>query len=66
MYDDEYEFDYDRVVEDAEELYDYADYSDEPDYDDFEDEKELDFMDSKVPVWYEHYYHNVVNELDNE
>ena len=37
MFDDEYEFDYDRVVEDSEELYDYADYSDEPDYDDFED-----------------------------
>ena len=55
MYDDEYEFDYDRVVEDSEELYDYADYSDEPDYDDFEDERE-----------YEHYYHNVVDELDNE
>jgi hypothetical protein len=55
MFDDEYEFDYDRVVEDSEELYDYADYSDEPDYDDFEDEKE-----------YEHYYHDMVNELDNE
>lgn len=55
MYNDEYEFDYDRVVEDSEELYDYADYSDEPDYDDFEDERE-----------YEHYYHNVVDELDNE
>jgi len=55
MFNDEYEFDYDRVVEDSEELYDYADYFDEPDYDDFEDEKE-----------YEHYYHNVVDELDNE
>jgi hypothetical protein len=55
MFDDEYEFDYDRIVEDSEELYDYADYSDEPDYDDFEDERE-----------YEHYYHDMVNELDNE
>jgi hypothetical protein len=55
MYNDEYEFDYDRIVEDSEELYDYAEYSDEPDYDDFEDERE-----------YEHYYHNVVDELDNE
>jgi hypothetical protein len=55
MFDDKYEFDYDRIVEDSEELYDYADYSDEPDYDDFEDEKE-----------YEHYYHDMVNELDNE
>jgi len=56
MYDDEYEFDYDRVVEDAEELYDYANYSDEPDYDDYdnlEDERE-----------YEHYYHNVAEDID--
>ena len=56
MYDDEYEFDYDRVVEDADELYDYANYSDEPDYDDYdnvENERE-----------YEHYYHNVVDELE--
>jgi hypothetical protein len=56
MYDDEYEFDYDRVVEDAEELYEYADYSDEPEYeDDYTNERE-----------YEHYYHNVMDELDNE
>jgi hypothetical protein len=56
MYDDEYEFDYDRVIEDAEELYEYADYSDEPEYeDDYTNERE-----------YEHYYHNVMDELDNE
>ncbi len=56
MYDDEYEFDYDRVVEDSEELYEYADYSDEPAYeDDYTNERE-----------YEHYYHNVMDELDNE
>ena len=55
MYDDEYEFDYDRVVEDAEELYDYADYSDEPEYDDYQNEREYDC-----------YYHNVMDELDNE
>jgi hypothetical protein len=57
-YDDEYEFDYDRIVEDTDELYEYADYSDEPDEDyesDYEDERE-----------YDHYYHNVMDELDYE
>jgi hypothetical protein len=53
MYDDEYEFDYDRVIEDTDELYedDYytTDYSDEPNYEE-----------------YEHYYHSVMDELDNE
>jgi hypothetical protein len=55
MFEDGYEFDYDRVVEDTDELYDYADYSDEPEYDDIENEREYDF-----------YYHNVIDELDYE
>ncbi len=55
MFENEYEFDYDRIVEDTDELYDYADYSDEPDYDDYQNEKEYDC-----------YYHNVMDELDNE
>ena len=55
---EEYEFDYDRIVEDTDELYDYADYSDEPDdeYDyDYDNEREFDC-----------YYHNVMDELDND
>jgi hypothetical protein len=53
---DEYEYDYDRVIEDADELYDYANYSDEPDYGDYdglENERE-----------YEHYYHSVAEDID--
>ena len=56
-YEDDYEFDYDRVVEDADDLYDYADYSDEPDPD------EYDYANGRE---YDYYYHNVVDELDNE
>ena len=58
MYDDEYEFDYDRVAEDSEELYEYADYSDEPD-----DEYDYDYTNERE---YDCYYHNVMDELDND
>ena len=58
MCEDEYEFDYDRVVEDAEELYEYADYSDEPD-----DEYDYDYANERE---YDCYYHNVMDELDND
>ena len=61
MYDDEYEFDYDRVVEDTDDLYDYADYSDEPDYDDYADSDEYENERE-----FDCYYHNVMDELDNE
>ena len=61
MYDDEYEFDYDRVVEDTDDLYDYANYSDEPDYEDYADSDEYD----NEPE-FDFYYHNVIDELDNE
>ena len=45
----EYEFDYDSIVEDSDELiYEDDDYS-------YEDEREYDY-----------YYHNVMNELDND
>jgi hypothetical protein len=54
MFQDEYEFDYDRVVEDSESLY-------EDDY--FDDGNSYDYSDQD---YYEHYYHNVVDELDNE
>lgn len=50
--DDAYEFDYNRVLNDTDELYNNEeDYHDE----DYHDEPE-----------YEHYYHNVMDELDNE
>lgn len=55
MYDETYEFDYDRVAEDAEELYDYANYSDEPDYDD---------CDQSDDGEYDCYYHDIMDELD--
>jgi len=58
MFENEYEFDYDRVVEDSEELYEYADYSDEPD-----DEYDYDYINERE---YDCYYHNVMDELDNE
>lgn len=61
MYEDEYEFDYDRVVDDADELYDYADYSDEPDYEDYSDSDEYENERE-----FDCYYHNVMDELDNE
>jgi len=57
MPDNIYEFDYNRVAEDADELYDYANYSDEPDYDD------VDNTDQRE---YNCYYHDVMDELDNE
>lgn len=60
MYSDEYEFDYDRVADDADELYDYADYSDEPDYDDY-----ADSMEYGNEREFDCYYHNVIDELDN-
>lgn len=53
MFADDYEFDYDRIVEDTDELYEDDFYDDE--YDDHTEESE-----------YEHYYHNVMNELDSE
>lgn len=55
MYDETYEFDYDRVAEDADELYDYANYSDEPDYDD---------CDQSDDGEYDCYYHDIMDELD--
>ena len=57
MYEDEYEFDYDRVVEDTDELYDDdEDFWSEDIYDDeYTNEREYDC-----------YYHNVMDELDNE
>ena len=56
MFEDEYEFDYDRVVEDTDELYDDDDFWSEDIYDDeYDNEPEYDY-----------YYHNVVDELDNE
>ena len=58
MFENEYEFDYDRVVEDSEELYEYADYSDEPD-----DEYDYDYANERE---YDCYYHNVMDELDND
>ncbi len=60
MYNDEYEFDYDRIMEDTDELYEYADYSDEPDDDYESDYEDIDERE------YDHYYHNVMDELDNE
>lgn len=56
-YEDDYEFDYDRVAEDADDLYDYGNYSDEPDPDEYEYQNEQEF---------DCYYHNVMDELDNE
>jgi hypothetical protein len=51
MFNNEYEFDYDRVIEDTDELYEddyYTDgYSDEPDYEE-----------------YENYYHNLIDEIN--
>lgn len=58
MFEDTYEFDYDRVVEDSESLYE-DDYFDDGDSYDHADQD--DYQD-----YYEHYYHNVVDELDNE
>ncbi len=61
MYNDEYEFDYDRVVEDSEELYDE---NSDPFFDDFyEDNHDYDLDNERE---YDCYYHNVVDELDNE
>lgn len=57
MSDKIYEFNYDRVAEDADELYDYANYSDEPDYDDVDNPDQRE---------YNCYYHDLVDELDNE
>jgi hypothetical protein len=58
MFENEYEFDYDRVVEDSDALY-------EDDFFDviFDDDDDYDFP---VQQDYEYYYHNVVDELDNE
>ena len=46
----EYEYDYDRIVEDTDDL---DLYTDEYDYDDVDDEAE-----------WENYYHNVAEEID--
>ena len=51
-----YEFDYDRIIEDTDELYIENFYDDEYEYDyDLSNEREFDC-----------YYHNVIDELDNE
>ena len=56
MFEDEYEFDYDRIVEDTDELYEDEDFYTEDEYDyDYENEREYDC-----------YYHNVIDELDKE
>jgi len=60
MYDDEYEFDYDHVIENADDLYDYSNYSDEPDYDDYRDSDEYENERE-----FDCYYHNVMDELDD-
>jgi len=58
MLEDEYEFDYDRVVEDTDELYGYdEDFWSEDIYDNDEYPNERE---------YDCYYHNVMDELDNE
>lgn len=57
MFEDEYEFDYDRVVEDTDELYDDEDFWSEDIYEDDEYANERE---------YDYYYHDVVDELDNE
>jgi hypothetical protein len=54
MFENEYEFDYDRVVEDSDALY-------EDDF--FDDGDDYDFPDQQD---YEYYYINVLDELDNE
>jgi hypothetical protein len=51
---DEYEFDYDRIVEDTDALY-------EDDY--FDNEDDYDYHDQPD---YEYYYHNVVDEIEYE
>ena len=56
MFDDEYEFDYDRIIEDTDELYD----EDEDIYTD--DEYDYDYMNEQE---YDCYYHNVMDELDS-
>jgi hypothetical protein len=58
MFADEYEFYYNRIVKDIEELYEYADYSDEYDYD-----YDESYCDNKEPE-YEHYYHTIMDEVD--
>lgn len=58
MFEDTYEFDYDRVVEDSESLYEDDHFDDGDSYDHAGQD---DYQD-----YYEHYYHNVVDELDNE
>lgn len=63
MYDKTYEFDYDKIVEDTDELYDYANYSDEPDY------EAHWFRNNKQKInehAYDCYYHDVMDELDTE
>lgn len=50
--DDAYEFDYSRVLSDTDELYNNED--------DYHNEEYCDEPE------YEHYYHNVMDELDNE
>ena len=44
MFDDEYEFDYDRVVEDTDELYDDEDFWSEDIYDEDELDNEQPFL----------------------
>ena len=60
MFDDDYEFDYDRMIENVDDLYDYNNYSDEPDYDDYRDDDE-----HENEREFDCYYHNVMDELDD-
>ena len=54
MFEDEYEYDYDRIVEDTDELYEDDFYEDEYDHN------------YDTTTEYDYYYHNVMDELDNE
>ncbi len=51
MFDNEYEYDYDRIVEDTDELY-QDDYDNEPEYSDEPDSE------------WENYYHTLVEDIE--
>lgn len=56
MYDHEYEYDYDRMVDDSEDLLDDEYYYSDDEYDyDYDNEKEFDC-----------YYHNITEEIADE
>jgi len=63
MFDHKYEFDYDKVVEDSDELYDNTNYSDEPDYESHWFRNNTQNINEHE---YDLYYHNVMDELDTE